>query len=231
MLGGETPGSGDCRAADREIDIAWHLCYFTQTKSNVERGRMSTLVDRMIRAARLDANLYIEVEADATATRQAVFVVLIYSVCAGIGFGLFDLPDIDVGHFFLNLFAGLLGALVFWLIWSIITYFIGTTLFKGPQTLWRSIATYGELLRSIGFAAAPGVLMIFAFVTPPIGALITLVAFVWMFIAMVVAVRQSLDFTTRRAIGTLLTGGVIYLVFAFILGLILGPDVFVFLFV
>lgn len=229
MLGGETPGSGVCRAADREIDIAWHLCYFTHTKSNVERGRMSHLVDRMIRAARLDANLYIEVEADATATRQAVFVVLIYSVCAGIGLGLIDLPDIEVWDFLLNIFVGLLGALVFWLIWSLITYFIGTTLFKGPQTPWRSIATYGELLRSIGFAAAPGVLMIFAFVTPPVGSLILLVVFVWMFIAMVVAVRQALDSTTRRAIGTLLTGGVVYLVFGIILVLIFGPDILVFL--
>jgi len=71
--------------------------------------------------------------------------------------------------------------------------------------------------------------MIFTFVTPPVGALISLVAFVWMFIAMVVAVRQSLDFTTRRAIGTLLTGGVIYLVFSLLLGLIFGPDILVFL--
>ena len=183
---------------------------------------MSHLVDRMIRAARLDASLYIEVEADTTATRQALFVVLIYSVCTGIGFGLVDLPSIDVGFFFRNLFVGLLGALVFWFIWSLIIYFIGVTLFKGPSTPWRAIATYGELLRSIGFAATPGILMIFTFITPPVGLLISLVALVWMFIAMVIAVRQSLDFTTWRAIGTCLVGGVLYLFFSFPLILIFG---------
>ena len=179
------------------------------------------MVDRMIRAARLDASLYIEVESDATATRQAFLIVLIYSECTGIGFGLIDLPNIDVRNFFLNLFVGLLSALVFWLIWSLITYFIGTTLFKGPKAPWRAIATYGEFLRSIGFSATPGILMIFAFV-PSVGWLISLVALAWMFIAMVVAVRQSLDFTTWRAIGTCLVGGVIYLFFSILLVWIFG---------
>ena len=186
--------------------------------------RMSKLVNRMIRAASLDANLYEEVEADTTATRQALLVVLIYSICAGIGAGLVDLPGIGVGSFFWHLFLGLVSALGFWLIWSLITYFIGTTLFKGPETS----ATYGELLRTIGFAATPGIFMIFAFV-PFIGGLISFVAWVWMLIAMVIAVRQALDFTTWRAIGTCLVGGVVYLVFSLILGLILGLGALVFL--
>jgi len=190
---------------------------------------MSNLVDRMIRAAKLDANLYIEVEADTTATRQAIFVVLIYSLCAGIGFGLVGLPSIDVGLFLISLFAGLFSALVFWFIWSLIIYFIGITLFKGPSTPWRSIATYGELLRSIGFAATPGIFMIYAFIPSFVGLFISLVAMAWMFIAMVVAVRQALDFTTRRAIGTCLVGGVIYLVFSLPIILIFGLGAIVFL--
>jgi hypothetical protein len=187
-------------------------------------GSMSQLVNRMVRAAMLDVNLYDEVEADTTATRQALFVVLIYSICAGIGSGLADLSSISVAHFFWNLFVGLLIALGFWLIWSLITYFIGTTLFRGPETS----ATYGELLRTIGFSATPGILMIFAFV-PFIGWLISLAAWVWMLIAMVIAVRQALDFTTWRAIGTCAVGGVAYLVFALLLGLIAGLGAMVFL--
>jgi len=187
-------------------------------------GRMSQLFNRMIRAARLDVNLYEEVEADTTATRQALLVVLIYSICAGIGSGLVDLSNISVGGFFWNLFVGLLSALVFWFMWSLITYFVGTTLFRGPETS----ATYGELLRTIGFSATPGVLMIFAFV-PFVGWVISLTAWVWMFIAMVIAVRQALDFTTWRAIGTCVVGGVIYLVFALLLGLIFGLGAIVFL--
>ena len=185
---------------------------------------MSNLFNRMIRAARLDVSLYEEVEADKTAIRQALIVVLIYSICAGIGAGLVDLPGIGVGSFFWSLFVGVLSALGFWLIWSLITYFIGTTLFKGPETS----ATYGELLRTIGFAATPGIFMIFAFV-PFVGWIISLAALVWMFIAMVIAVRQALDFTTGRAIGTCLVGGVIYLLFAFLLGLIFGLGAIVFL--
>ena len=175
---------------------------------------MSHLVDRMIRAAKLDVNLYEEVEADKTAIRQALLVVLIYSICAGIGAGLEDVWNEDVGHFFLSLFVGLISALVFWLIWSLITYFIGTKLFRGPETS----ATYGELLRTIGFSAAPGVLMIFVFV-PFVGAFIAFLVWVWMFVAMVIAVRQALDFTTGRAIGTVVVGGIIYWVIA---GLIVG---------
>ena len=126
--------------------------------------------------------------------------------------------------FFWNLFVGLLSALVFWFMWSLITYFVGTTLFRGPETS----ANYGELLRTIGFAATPGILMIFGFV-PWVGGFISFVAWVWMLVAMVIAVRQALDFTTWRAIGTCLVGGIAYLVFSLILGLILGLGAIVFL--
>jgi hypothetical protein len=109
------------------------------------------------------------------------------------------------------MFTVLVGALVFWLLWSRLIYFIGTTLFRGPKAPWRSIATYGELLRSIGFAATPGVLMIFAFIPFPLGGIITIVAAVWMFTATVIAVRQALDFSTGRAISSCVVAGAIYL--------------------
>lgn len=175
---------------------------------------MNKLFDRMIRAAKLDVNLYEEVEADKTATRQALVVVLIYSICAGIGSGLAMIWDESAGRFFLNLFVGLISALVFWLLWSLITYFIGTRFFKGPETQ----SNYGELLRTIGFAATPGIFMIFAFI-PYIGGLIFFIVWVWMLIAMVIAVRQALDFTTGRAIGTVLVGGIIYITVRLIIGI------------
>ena len=175
---------------------------------------MNQLFDRMIRAAKLDVNLYEEVEADKSATRQALVVVLIYSICAGIGSGLAMIWDESAGRFFLNLFVGLISALVFWLVWSLITYFIGTRLFKGPETQ----SNYGELLRTIGFAATPGIFMIFAFI-PYIGGLIFFIVWVWMLIAMVIAVRQALDFTTGRAIGTVLVGGIIYIAVRLIIGI------------
>ncbi len=182
---------------------------------------MGKLVDRMIRAAKLDVNLYEEVEADKTATRQALLVVLIYSICAGIGSGLAMVWDEGVGRFFLSLFVGLISALVFWLIWSLITYLVGTKFFKGPKTK----ATYGELLRTIGFAATPGVLLIFVFI-PFVGVIISFLVWIWMLVAMVIAVRQALDFTTGRAIGTVLVGGVVYLFVALIIGMVLGLGIY-----
>jgi hypothetical protein len=126
-----------------------------------------------------------------------------------------------VGRFFLSLFVGLISALVFWLIWSLITYHVGTKFFKGPQTK----ATYGELLRTIGFAATPGVLLIFVFI-PFVGGIISFLVWIWMLVAMVIAVRQALDFTTGRAIGTVLVGGVVYLVVALIIGMVLGLGIY-----
>jgi len=172
---------------------------------------MGQLLDRMIRAARLDAKIYTAVEADPTATRQALLIVLFYSICSGIGFGFADLLTLGTQYFFVRMFTVLVGALVFWLLWSRIIYFVGTTLFKGPKAPWRSVANYGELLRSIGFAATPGILMIFAFVPFPVGGIISIVAAIWMFTATVIAVRQSLDFSTGRAVSTCVVAGAIYM--------------------
>jgi len=165
---------------------------------------MGQLLDRMIRAARLDAKIYTEVEADATATRQALIIVLLYSICSGIGFGFADLLTLGTEYFFVRMFTVMVGALVFWLLWSRIIYFVGTTLFKGPKAPWRSIATYSELLRSIGFSATPGILMIFAFVPFP--------------------VRQALDFSTGRAISSCVVAGAIYML------LVIGLIVLLFIF-
>jgi hypothetical protein len=180
---------------------------------------MGQLLDRMIRAARLDSKIYTEVETDPTATRQALLIVLFYSICSGIGFGFADLLTLGTEYFFVRMFTVLVGALVFWLLWSRIIYFVGTTLFKGPKTPWRSIANYGELLRSIGFAATPGIVMIFAFVPFPVGGIISIVAAIWMFTATVIAVRQGLDFSTGRAISTCVVAGAIYLLL--LIGLIM----------
>jgi hypothetical protein len=122
------------------------------------------------------------------------------------------------------MFTVLVGALVFWLLWSRIIYFVGTTLFRGPKAPWRSIATYSELLRSIGFSATPGTLMIFAFIPFPVGGIISLVAAVWMFTATVIAVRQALDFSTGRAISSCVVAGAIYML------LVIGLIVLLFLF-
>ena len=172
----------------------------------------SNLFDRMIRAARLDVSLYEEVEADDTATTQAFIVVMLSSICSGIGTALGKaLTGHGVGDISVGLFGGLFSALIVWLVWSSITYFVGTKVFGGT-------ASSGELLRTIGFSDSPGVLLIFSFV-PILGGLISFAVWVWGLVAMVVAVRQALDFTTGKAILTCIVGWIVNLVLLVIIGL------------
>ena len=159
----------------------------------------SSLFDRMIRAARLDASLYEEVETDDTATTQALIVVALSSIFSGIGAGIGKaLTGGGLGEISTGLFGGLLSALIGWFIWSLITYYIGTKVFGGT-------ASSGELLRTIGFSNSPGVLQIFSFV-PILGGILTFAVGIWGLVAMVVAVRQSLDFSTGKAVLTCIVG-------------------------
>ena len=149
---------------------------------------MASIQDRMLRAAKLDVDLYEEVEADPEAMGQATAVVVLAALAAGIGnFTTLGLTGLVVGT---------LAALVGWYIWAFLTYLIGTKLLPEPETQ----SDVGELLRTIGFASSPGLLRVFG-VVPALGDIVFLVAGLWMLIAMVIAVRQALDYrSTWRAV-------------------------------
>jgi len=148
----------------------------------------------MIRAAKLDANLYEEVEADKGAMGQAMGVVILSSVAAGIG----TIGTIGLKGLVLGTIAALLG----WFIWAFLTYFIGTKLLPEPQTK----ADYGELLRTIGFSSSPGVIRVLGII-PMLGGFLNFIIGIWMLVAMVIAVRQALDYkSTWRAVGVCLIG-------------------------
>jgi len=173
---------------------------------------MADLKDRMIRAAKLDVKLYEEVEADAGALREAMIVVVLSSVAAGIG---------AIGRVGVNgVLIGTIATLIGWYIWAYLTFFIGTKILPEPQTK----ADPGELLRTIGFASAPGVIRVFGIIGP-ISGIINLVAAVWMLTAMVVAVRQALDYkTTSRAAAVCFIGWVIQiLILGLLFSLMRGP--------
>jgi len=155
---------------------------------------MAEIWDRMFRAAKLDAQLYEEVEADRDATVQAMTVVVLAAVAAGIG-------SLGSGSA-IGIITGTIVALLSWLVWALLTYFIGTRLLPEPQTS----ADYGELLRTIGFASAPGLIRVLGIV-PGLAAPLFLIGGIWMLVAMVIAVRQALDYTsTWRALGVCLIG-------------------------
>lgn len=141
------------------------------------------MIERMIRAAKLRVDLFQEVEHDATATKQALLVVIISSLAAGIG----SMGAIGIS----GLIVGTVISIIGWGVLSGLAYLIGVTLLKTPHTE----ATWGELLRAIGFAYTPGILRIFAFI-PFIGPIIALVGTVLVLVAAVIAVRTALHYTS-----------------------------------
>ena len=171
---------------------------------------MSALTDRMIRAARLDVNLYEEVEADKNTMGQATTVVVLSSVAAGIGsFADGGIPGIIIIT---------LGTLLGWYVWAYLTYFIGTRLLAEPQTQ----ADLGELLRTIGFSSSPGLLRVLGII-PGLSRVVSVGAGLWMLVAMIIAVRQALDYTsTWRAIAVCAIGWVVQILLLVLLFAALG---------
>jgi len=171
---------------------------------------MATIQDRMFRAAKLDVQLYEEVEADRDATVQATIVVVLAAVAAGLG-------SLGSGGP-IGIITGTIVALVSWLVWAFLTYFIGTRLLPEPQTS----ADYGELLRTIGFASAPGLIRVLGIV-PGLAAPLFLIAGIWMLVAMVIAVRQALDYTsTLRSVGVCVIGWLVQVVILYFAGPFIG---------
>lgn len=164
-----------------------------------------SIIDRMRGAAMLDVATYEEVEHDRGATGQAFIVVVLAAVCAGIG---------SLGHGGSGFIGGLIGAILGWLSWSAVTMFVGTRLFGGT-------ADWGELLRTLGFAQAPGVLAILGII-PVLGGLVKFVVWIWLLVAGIVAIRQALDIDTGKAILTALVGWLAMVVIGVIFGMIFG---------
>ena len=171
---------------------------------------MTTFANRMWQSAKLDADIYEEVEADRGALWQAMGVVLLSSLAAGIG----SLPQIGAG----GLLVGAVTALTGWVVWAGLTYFIGTRLLPEPQTH----ADLGELLRTLGFASAPGMIRI-AGIVPGLMGIVFLAAGIWMLVATVIAVRQALDYrSTWRALGVCLIGWLVQALILFLVFSIAG---------
>ncbi len=154
-----------------------------------------TWIERMKGAAFLHIDTYEEVEADQTATGQAAGVVALVAVAQAIG---------SAGEGGFGILAGVLSALLGWLLWAGITYLIGAKVFGGT-------ATWGELLRTIGFAQTPGVLHVLGIV-PVLGGIIRFGVAIWVLIAGIIAIRQALDVSTAKAILTAVLGWLIIVV-------------------
>lgn len=151
-------------------------------------------MDRVLRALQLDPELFEEVEHDHSAGPQALLVVLLSSLAGGLGNLLATALLGERARPLEMLLVMAAGFTVAWLVWSFVMMAVGTSLFGG-------VADMGEMQRTLGFAAAPGLLMIL----PGLGLVLGVV---WSLVAMVIAVRQALDFSTARAIWTVVVGAV-----------------------
>lgn len=159
---------------------------------------MGRFFRRFLGALALLPYVYEEVEADPRAFPQALVIVVLSSIATGIAY----LGDAGVRGLLAGLAIGLLG----WFVWAWLAYYIGVRFLPEPATE----ADWGQLLRTTGFAAAPGVLRVFA-VLPEARDAILILTSVWMMIGFVLAVRQALDYEeTWRAVVVCLAGGVVY---------------------
>jgi len=147
------------------------------------------LVQRMLGAAALNIDTYEEVEADENATMQAGTVVAMVAVASAIG---------AIGTGGTSIIFAPVAAIFGWLAWAGVTYLIGDKLLGGT-------ATWGELLRTLGFAQAPGILYVLGII-PILGAFVGFGVWIWMMVAGVIAIRQALDFSTGKAILTAVLG-------------------------
>ena len=152
---------------------------------------LNLFINRVFRAIKIDVDLYEEVEKDKNATIQAGTVVVLSSLAAGVG-----ALQMGMSNFLLAPAMSLLS----WYVWAYVIYFVGVKLFGGPKTK----SSHGELLRTIGFSSAPGLIRVFG-VTPDLMTVTFLGSAIWMLACMVVAVKSALDYESMwKAFGVVI---------------------------
>jgi len=175
----------------------------------------NAMIQRGIRAARLDKTLYAEVEGNAALTQEAVVFVVIVSIISAIGS---FLSNLILGNGFVAAIVGLIIgpiiAVATFFVWAFLNFWIGTNLFKGK-------AEYGELIRTLGYAYGPNALGVLSFI-PCLGGIAALIGAIWMAVAGFFAVRQALNVDDTNAILTIVISFIVYIIVLAILGAILA---------
>ena len=157
----------------------------------------------------------------ATPPVKLLQVVIIVALASGIGGALWKLLTLNPIDAVSGLIGGILVAVFRWLVWALVTYIIGTGVFGGT-------ASYGEMLRTLGFAQSPNVLLIFMGVLgaiPLIGGLLRFALLIWVLLAGLIAIRQALDVGTGKAILTAIIGWIVMAIVVAILASVFGIGV------
>jgi hypothetical protein len=178
-------------------------------------GVSNSFVQRVIGAMALDAAIYEEVEADPRAMGQAFTIVALSALAGGIG-----ARGVSVASAGSVAFISVV-LLLAWAAWALVVYHIGGRVLPAPETR----VNIGEVMRTLGFAASPGLFRVLG-VFPGVAGPVFAVTWVWMLLAMVVAVRQALDFrSTARAVTVCVLGWLLAIAIAALVGLVFGPTV------
>jgi hypothetical protein len=176
---------------------------------------MASMIDRMIQAAKLNVDFYNEAERDTSLTQEALLVVILVALAGGIGSLIGGIVgQLGIGKALLGAVVTIVLGVVNYYIWSYVTLFVGTRLFGGK-------ADAGEMLRTLGYAHTPQLLGLLGFI-PCVGLVFVLLGFILSLIAVVLAIREALDFGTIKAIVTAIIGWVIVLIINGLINRLLG---------
>ena len=167
------------------------------------------MIDRMMRAIRLDRTLFRQVADNPEYTSEAALIAVIVSVIASLGAVFGKNP--------LLLFIGQLAnqILLGWLLWALVAYFVGTALFKGRSQPM-------EMIRTLAYAGVPRILGVFGSV-PCVGWILALAGWVLSIAAGVIAIRESMEFDTTSAVVTTVVGFLLFIIASVLIGMILAP--------
>lgn len=164
------------------------------------------MINRIIGVFRLDVNTFEEIEHDQSATGQAALVVLLVAIISGLGSGFG--ASITGTTFARAFITALLGAIFGWILWSVVSWFVGTSFFGGQ-------ADIGEMLRVLGYAQAPQFLAIIPCIGPIVG-------LIWSLVAGFIAIRQGLDFDNSKALLTIIIGFIFVIIVYIVIGIFFG---------
>jgi hypothetical protein len=148
------------------------------------------MIRNVMRVMLLDVDFFRDAATDKSLNVQAALVVVVASGMAGVGSAV--AADVQVGA---SILVGIISGVIGWLLWSGVSFAIGTRVFGGDSD-------FTEMLRVIGFAFAPLAFGIVPYLGFPAAA--------WMLLASVIAVREGLDIPTPKALITMAAGWVLW---------------------
>lgn len=169
------------------------------------------IYDRAQNVSMLALPTFRTIQVDPNATKEAAIVVAVVAVASAIG---------TIGNEGGSILVSLIGAFLSWLILSGMTYFFGANIFGTPTTQ----VNMKSLLRTLGYAQAPGVLALFGII-PLFGWMLVLIGGLWSFVTAIVAIRETLQLSTQRAALIAIVALIATALITGTLGILLGVDI------